>query len=93
MRTKAELQAREAELCQDLWYVRHVNAGLPDGTPADIVAQAGLAAERIRRSRDPEYLAAITDLEDGYSVGRLHGELATVRWALGWAGDDGLLDT
>lgn len=91
MRTKAELRAREDVLVEDLWYARHVIAGLPDDAPDDIVEAAERAAARIRASRDPAYLSAI--LHDGYSVGRLHGKLATVRWALGWASDDGLLDT
>lgn len=91
MRTKAELRAREDALVEDLWYARHMIAELPDGTPDDIVEAAERAAARIRASRDPAYLTAI--IHDGYSAGRLHGELATVRWALGWTSDDGLLDT
>ena len=91
MRTKAELRAREDALCEDLWYARHMIAALPDDTPADIVEGAEREAARIAANRDFAYLSAI--IHDGYAIGRLHGELATVRWALGWASEDGLLDT
>lgn len=91
MRKKAELIARERELFDDLWYARHVTMEMPPGTPADIVEAAERAAARIAASRDPDYLDEIT--HDPYAVGKLHGELSTVRWALGWNEEDGLLDT
>jgi hypothetical protein len=92
MRKKAELVSREQTLFEDLWYARHTTMGMPLGTPADIVEAADASAARIAAARDPDYLDAIT--HDPYVVGKLHGELATVRWALGWALDrEGMLDT
>ena len=92
MRKKAELLAREQTLFEDLWYGRHITLGMPLGTPADIVEAAEASAARIAAARDPDYLDAIT--HDPYAVGKLHGELSTVRWALGWALDDeAMLDT
>lgn len=79
--------------CFDLlWYIRHKNWGIPDGTPADIVAKANAKAAEIEAESDPEYLALL--LEEDVEYGMLVGRLATVRWMLGMDWDEaGILDT
>lgn len=91
-RTLAELSKEEMRLFDDLWYARHMTMALPPSTPDDIREEAERQARRIEASRDPEYLRGIT--HDEYAVGRLHGMLEQVRWALGMEHDDeAILDT
>jgi hypothetical protein len=92
MRKKAEVQKAEEGASDLLWYVRHKNWGIPEGTPEIIVEDALKAAAKIEAVADPEYLAHLLagDVEYGILVGRL----TALRWVLGMEWDDDcILDT
>jgi hypothetical protein len=92
MRKKAEVQKAEEAASDLLWYVRHKNWGIPEGTPEIIVEGALKGAARIEADADPEYLAHLLagDVEYGILVGRL----TALRWVLGLDWDDeAILDT
>lgn len=92
MRKKAEVVEAEQAACDLLWYVRHRNWEMPQGTPQDIIDKAEEAAKKIEATADPEYLANLRsqDLEYGMLVGRL----TALRWMLGTEWDEeGILDT
>ena len=92
MRKKDEVLKAERACFDLLWYVRHKNWGIPEGTPDDIVTQANAKAEAIEAKGDPTYLADLLDQDVEY--GMLVGRLATLRWMLGMDWDeDGILDT
>ena len=92
MRKKAEVQKAEEAASDLLWYVRHKNWGIPEGTPEIIVEDALKAAAKIEADAEPDYLASLIagDVEYGILVGRL----TALRWMLGMDWDDEtILDT
>ena len=92
MRKKVEVQEAERAACDLLWYVRHKESEMPEGTPQEIIEKAEAAAKRIEEKADPAYLLDLRhrDVEYGMLVGRL----TALRWILGmdW-NEDGILDT
>jgi hypothetical protein len=92
MRRKAEVQKAEKGASDLLWYVRHKNWGIPEGTPEIIVEDARKGAARIEAGADPDYLASL--LEEDIEYGMLVGRLTALRWVLGMEWDDDcILDT
>ena len=92
MRKKAEVQKAEEGASDLLWYVKHKNNGIPDGTPEIIVEDALKAAAQIEANAEPDYLASL--LEGGVEYGMLVGRLTALRWVLGMEWDDDcILDT
>jgi len=92
MRKKAEVQKAEKGASDLLWYVRHKNWGIPEGTPEIIVEDARKAAARIEADADPDYLAHL--LEGDVEYGIVVGRLTALRWVLGMEWDEeGILDT
>ena len=92
MRKKAEVTKAEEAASDLLWYVRHKNRGIPEGTPEIIVADALKAAAEIEAEADEDYLASL--LEQGVEYGMLVGRLTALRWVLGMEWDEeAILDT
>ena len=92
MRKKAEVQAEEQRLYDQLWYARHMIMEMPAHVPASIVEAAEMKARQVEKEYSKEHLDRIQ--HDEYEVGVMHGKLMALRWMLGmdW-NEEGILDS